>query len=292
MGSLKTLAYVGAVAMVAASATTAFSADLAPAPMLAPPPPPPMDSGMSGLYLRGDVGVGHMGESTVSSVLNTPGFVVGGARFDQKNFDSVAFAGAGIGYQFNNFMRVDITGEYRTGSRFTGLQTYDDLFGSGCFNARCADRYTGTIRSSVFLANGYFDLGTWRGLTPFVGAGIGFANHKVQSLTDMGMWPTPGYGIASDKSSTKLAWALMAGLGFEVTRNLKMEIGYRYLNMGTVNSGQIACNSASCPYESHKYKLQSHDVKVGFRYLLADDAPAAAPMMMPVPAAAPVMRRY
>jgi len=295
MSSLKTLAYVGAVAMVAASAiTTASAADLAPppAPLMAPPPAPMMDSA-SGLYLRGDVGVGHMGESSVTSIITTPGYVVQNPRFDRKSFDSNAFASVGIGYQFNSFMRADVTGEIRTNTRYNATQSYDDIFGpQGCFNARCDNVYSASIRSSVFMANGYFDLGTWRGLTPYVGAGIGMANHKVSGLTDQAQAPTSGYGSAADKSKTSLAWSLMAGVGFEVTRNLKMEVGYRYLNMGNVSSGQIICHVAgACPNEVQKYKLDSHDVKVGFRYLLNDDAPvAAAPAMYAAPA--PVIRKY
>lgn len=295
MGSLKTLAFVGAVAMVAASATTALSADLAPAPLLAPPPPPVMDTGMSGLYLRGDVGVGHLGESSVSSVLtNTALPAVPDWRRDSARLGNVAFAGVGIGYQFNSFLRADLTAEFRTGSQYNGLFSYLDA--TTCTTTpgnRCYDRYTSTVRSNVFLANSYIDLGTWRGITPFVGAGIGLASHKVDGILDQG-WPNTGMGIGRDKTSTKLAWALMAGLGFEVTRNLKMEIGYRYLNMGTATSGIIECQNTTSPCynETQKFKMQSHDVKVGFRYLLADDAPAPAPAMYAVPAPAPVIRKY
>jgi len=287
MGSLKTLAYVGAVAMVVGSAvTTASAADLAPAPLMPPPPPPIMES-TGGLYLRGDIGVGHMGESTASSRITTPGYVVPDLRYDRTSFDGVAFGGVGIGYQYNSFVRFDVTGEYRTASRYNARISYRDDFNTGCFGGRCYDLYDASVRSMVFLANGYLDLGTWRGLTPFIGAGVGVANHKVSGLTDVG-YPTLGYGFAADKSRTSFAWALMAGVGFEVTRNLKMEVAYRYLNMGTAESGKIGCNFNVCAGETQRYKLQSHDVKVGFRYLLADDLPA--PVMMPAPA--PVMRRY
>lgn len=291
MGSLKTLAYAGAVAMVTATAAgSAFAADLAPppAPLMAPPPPPVMES-MGGLYLRGDVGVGHMNESTARSKITAPNYVVPDLRYDRQSFDSVAFAGAGVGYQVNSFVRFDVTGEYRTSSKYSGLLSYRDDFNTGCFGGRCYDTYSGSIRSMVFLANGYLDIGTWRGITPFVGAGIGVANHRVSGITDIG-YPTLGYGFAKDKNTSKLAWALMAGLGFEVTRNLKMEVAYRYLNMGTAESGVIGCNFAACANEVQRYKLQSHDVKVGFRYLLNDDAPVSAPIAMP--AYAPVSRRY
>jgi opacity protein-like surface antigen len=297
MGSLKTLAFAGAVAMVAVSAVTASAADLAPAPApLMAPPPAPMIETSSGIYLRGDVGVGHMGETTVSSVLtNTALPPVPDWRRDSTSLGNVGFAGVGVGYQFNSFLRADITAEFRTSSQYNGLFSYQDAVTCATTPGnRCYDRYRSSIQSNVFLANTYIDLGTWRGITPFVGAGVGLASHKIHGIMDEG-WPNIGLGIGRDKTSTKLAWALMAGLGFEVTRNLKMEVGYRYLNMGTATSGVIVCQNTvnPCYNETQKFKLQSHDVKVGFRYLLADDAPvAAAPVMYAAPAVAPVIRKY
>ena len=38
-----------------------------------------------------------------------------------------------------------------------------------------------------------------------------------------------------ERSTTNFAWALMAGLDFNVTQNLKLELGYRYLNMGKIH---------------------------------------------------------
>ncbi len=292
MSSFKTLA--GAVAMVAAAAalsTSATAADLMHAPMMAPPLPP-MAEGISGLYLRGDVGVSSYESSKVTSTFANPAIVVPGFMVDKSSFDSVAFAGVGIGYQVNNWLRFDVTGEYRTASKFSAIESFTNngvafpLIG-GC-GARCYDTYSASIQSSVFLANAYVDLGTWRGITPYIGGGVGMASHKVKGLYDLSAQPAGGFGFAPDTSKTGFAWALMAGLGFEVTRNLKMDLGYRYLNMGDVTSGQIACAGVGivCPLEVQKYALTSHDVKVGFRYLLADDAPPSMPM------GGPLVRKY
>ena len=76
------------------------------------------------------------------------------------------------------------------------------------------------------MANGYFDLGTWYCITPFVGGGVGIAAHKFAGLTDS------GGGVATDATPTNFAWAVMAGLALNVTPNLKIELGYRYLDMG------------------------------------------------------------
>ena len=39
----------------------------------------------------------------------------------------------------------------------------------------------------MFLANAYFDLGTWYGVTPFVGGGVGVAVHRARNAFDNGL---------------------------------------------------------------------------------------------------------
>ncbi len=82
-------------------------------------------------------------------------------------------AGLGIGYQFNNWFRADVTGEYRGGTTFRGLDTY---------SARRANDYHGTKSEWLFLANAYIDLGTWWCVTPFIGAGIGYSQQHHRQL--------------------------------------------------------------------------------------------------------------
>lgn len=285
MGCLKTLAYAGAVAMVASSApfiAPAFAADLGAPPMMAPPPPPMMADGMSGLYLRGDIGVGVYTGSDHSATFADTTVLVPGFQIDRSNFDNIALASVGIGYQFNSWLRFDVTGEFRTNSRFSAIESFSNTSGlfpviAGC-GARCYDIYSASIGTNVFMANGYVDLGNWGGFIPYIGAGVGIANHKVNGLYDHSAQPAGGFGLAADVSKSNLAWALMAGVGFDVTRNLKLELGYRYLDMGEVTTNSIACMGvAVCPREVQRYSLNSHDVKIGFRYMFGGDvAPVAS----------------
>jgi len=294
MGSLKTLAYAGAVAMIATSAafSTASAADLmAPAPMLAPPPPPVAD-GMSGLYLRGDVGVG---------ILNHDDFqqqelAAAGGTWLRSSVGDQAFAGVGIGYQFNSWLRFDVTGEYRTGASVGGTDTYRFncpwTYGSCTSGATInrSNQWSGHVSSVVGLANAYVDLGTWNGLTPFIGGGVGFANNRLYDVRDYDPSEFGGGGYAREKTKNNFAWALHAGLAYDVTPNFKVELAYRYLNMGDAQSGQLNCVSptgAACSYGPLKVKsIDSSDIKLGVRWMFAD---RSMPVAMP---AGPVIRKY
>ena len=112
--------------------------------------------------------------------------------------------------------------------------------------------------------------------TPFVGAGVGAAQHRFTGMTDVGYISdgTTGFGYAAaDSSEWKFAWALHAGVAYNVTSNFKMELAYRYLNMGDVNTSIINCASSGCMTSGPRafYTMQnfdSHDIKFGMRWML------------------------
>lgn len=282
MGSLKALTLAGGVAI--AAATAAHAADLPP-----PPPAEPMPVAApeyNGWYLRGDVGVGIAGATSLRQSFD-PGFVVPGLRVDKDRRGDQVFLGAGVGYQFNQWLRFDATGEYRTDSDYRAIASYDTFCPIG---VRCYDNYSGRISSAVFMANAYLDLGNFAGLTPYVGVGLGTARHRWTGLTDAD-YQVGGYGFAPDRSAWNFAWALMAGVSYDVTQNVKLELGYRYLDMGKMSSGKIVCqNTGACPHEVQRVKMTSHDLRIGMRWMFG--APAAPAPVAYFPAPAPLRSKF
>ena len=294
MGSLKALSLAALVAFGAIG--TASAADLLPPPPPLAPMPMPVDFG--GWYLRGDVGVGINQLTMRSSIFTFPANVTPPAftQFNSASLGDSTIIGAGVGYQFNNWFRADITGEYRTAAAYRSILSYPSFPGQVGCAALCYDTYTANISSAVFLLNGYFDMGTWYGITPFVGGGVGLASIKVNGLQDISPQPAGGFGFASDTRQTNFAWALMAGLGYTVSPNLKLEMGYRYLDMGTANGGAIVCqNDPNCGFERQRYRLTSHDIRIGMRWMLSDGGSYAAPPPAPFfsgPPPGPLVRKY
>jgi len=265
-------AFVLAGALVAGTAGVAVAAD-----MPAVPPPPmveqPAPEQFGGWYLRGDVGYGF---DQMSGFSSTAASFIPDFAYHASGIDGGAFVGGGFGYQMNNWFRGDITAEYRTPSNYSAFESYSNVFGTG------GDAYSAKIRSTVVLANGYVDLGTWYGVTPFVGAGVGAAFVNFHGLQDVGTGPGNfgAFGAAPDANKVNLAWAAMAGLDYAISPNWKLEIGYRYLDMGRVTSNGIVC-TATCgpPFEAQSFHLASQDVRVGLRYTFAE-APAPPPPLI------------
>jgi opacity protein-like surface antigen len=166
-----------------------------------------------------------------------------------------------------------------------------------CPSGRCFDVYDGSHSAVVVMANAYLDLGTWWCLTPFIGAGVGGAWHKFTGLTDVGFISdgTTGFGYAATEfTKWNFAWAAHAGLAYNVNNNVKLELAYRYLHMGNAQTSIIDCASGGCSGTTgprayyNLNSLDSHDIKVGLRWMLTPE-PVAPPVYTPPPP--PLMRR-
>lgn len=325
MGSLKALTLAGGVAV--ATATAAHAADLPmPPPMAAPVVAPVIET--SGWYLRGDVGLGTNSNPRLRTTPDPLAASSSGSwcdgvdsngnqncysdmkstyGFKNPTLSHSTFIDLGVGYQLNQWLRADATLEWRGGAHLqavdqlntTGTYTQNQYDSSGNLTNSTSSSYTqslrnfyrGNVSSIVGMVNGYIDLGTFWGVTPYIGVGAGVAQNRLSGLTDQGYlysltggsgsgWPTGGY--SKDGKKTNFAWALMAGLSYNVSSNLKLEIGYRYMNLGKMTSGESQCFNADgttggsgCNWRLQASKLESHDVRIGMRWMLgAPEAPA------------------
>jgi opacity protein-like surface antigen len=282
-----------------ALARSAGAADLLPPPpVLEAPPPAPME--FNGWYLRGDVGVGisanapnlYNSPNPAAGAPNTYYSVVPTQSFNNSTISASTTFDLGVGYQFNNWFRVDVTGEYRGGSNFQSLYELYDFGNTGTGPTQLADFYRGDISSWVGLVNGYVDLGTWNCITPYVGAGVGVARNTLSGMTDQGEVTIGGFtgpsgGYFSDGSKFNFAWAVMAGLDFDVTQNLKLELGYRYLDLGKYSSGGSnclgTCGGGVPNYVVSKNDLAYNDFRIGLRWMIGEETP---------PPPQPLVRKY
>ncbi len=260
LGFMASLALVSLAGISAASA-----ADYSPPPpvIVQPPPQECCDS----WYLRGDVGVGMNGTFDLEYLPNAAN-VGNGFAFEHADYSDSFIVGAGIGYNINNWLRVDATGEYRSKARVYALGIFDQNTGQG-------DEYQGYLKSWILLANAYVDLGTWECFTPFVGFGVGGAYNTLADFTDTGFGVT-GRGFGRNTSDWSLAWALHAGVAYNVSKNLKIELSYRYLNYGSITD-TVDC-VGGCNPDSYKFSnLHSNDIRVGLRWTCCEEGTAAPP---------------
>jgi opacity protein-like surface antigen len=148
MRSVKFLIAAGAATLMSSAA---FAADMA----IAPPPayaPPPVVEDFGGWYLRGDIGFSNQSVERLNNLLDA------GNTSSVQSDSAPGIFGLGV-VTFNNWFRVDVTGEYRaTGASARTPSPIPPVSGR-----------TSTTPPSewVVLANGYVDFTC--GMTPFIG---------------------------------------------------------------------------------------------------------------------------
>lgn len=139
------------------------------------------------------------------------------------------------------------------------------------------------------MANGYVDLGTIAGFTPYVGAGIGvlYTSTRLHGAGDCQnrrreeIVTTPsevktievdfacrgGEGRREAGSSSKtdynLMYSLSAGVAYQVAENTKLDFGYQYLSAPNVHHYALTDNG----FELRR-GVSEHQIKVGLRYEL------------------------
>jgi len=174
---------------------------------------------VSGWYIRGDIGYIWPDFGGADYILYGPATGQRG-KFDEGELKGALSLGAGIGYQINDYFRVDLTGDYFFESDFEGSTSGYCLDG-----VPCSSNDRSSMQAFMLLANAYVDLGTYMGFTPYVGAGIGGANVKWDTLVNTDL---NGTFYHEGNSEWRFAYAAMAGVSYCLTGNTKLDLGYRY----------------------------------------------------------------
>jgi len=239
---------VAAAALLAAAASQALAADLDD--LL--PPAPVLEDTPETWYLRGDIGaVRHKHPAADFAAAPFAG------DLGRESIADTATAGLGLGYRFGPMLRMDLTLDHQFEARFQGVAA-GPVFATGSLVDRAR------VQSSTLMLNAYADLGSWNGLTPYLGAGIGVAHtvlsHHVRATADEA-------GLISrerlsGRSDDGFAWAVMAGFGYEVLPGLTLDLGYRFLALGDVKTRSFGLGNG-IEVES----LGAHEVRLGLRYL-------------------------
>ncbi len=289
MRSVMSLVAAGAASLLS---TVAFAADMAIAPPPMPYAPPPVED-FGGWYLRGDIGFSNQMVKNIHTS-DPLAYAQISSLTERTAFDTGGIFDVGAGYRFNNWFRVDVTGQYRGNTNFKGT----DVFTASAFGVpyNGQDNYNATKSELLFLANAYVDLGTWWCVTPFIGAGVGTSRVSISNFTDTGVNnlqqpappaapfaggpPVASYATAASGSQWNFAWALHAGLAYKISPNATLELAYSYVNLGPGTTGIISDFTGFQAGHVFKFNdITSNDVRLGVRWDLYAPPVYAPPLV-------------
>ena len=284
--SLKaTLVAGAALGALATTALPAMAADLIE-PTIIEAPVIEKVKPFGGWYLRADVGYSFNdyrgdGFDMLGGAKANPNGGVGQPAiplFTERDLDDSFFVGVGLGGHLGQYLRADITADYYFDSE---VQAAIDITG-GCATAgdpSCVNGYSADLEAITVMANAYVDLGTYAGITPYVGAGIGFAHVEYGDVTETRCEP-PLSGAPAGKScgstinptnvvftdtfegdsSLRLAWSLAAGASYDINHQFAIDGGYRYVRIA---EGEL---SRDAGFKDNG--IDMHQVRVGARVKL------------------------
>jgi len=223
--------------------------------------PAPIYKEVGGWYIRGDIDYHWSDFDRAEYITYGAGGVVDpGYNTLYGELDGAWSIGAGVGYQVNRYFRTDLTGDYWSKSSFRG-------YSAGCTSS-CGTSYDETSYSAfLLLANAYADLGTYYGVTPYIGAGIGGAHLKWDDLRN-----TDGnVTVHEGGSSWRFAYALMAGASYCLTDSLNLDVGYRYTHI----EGGPMFGLAVVTGPGTDKGINAHEVRGGLRWNFGGNANCA-----------------
>jgi opacity protein-like surface antigen len=217
--------------VLALTATPAFAFDMPP-PVEAPEYTGTI-SNADGWYIRGDLGYNASVDggkptyrtfdfATTDTTTNT---------FDKARFSNDFTLNAGGGYQFSDFLRSDLTLDYFK-TNFKGRGNWEACNPSGSVSCRYNEQ---NMTALSLMLNGYVDLGTYWGFTPYLGAGAGMSYVKWGDVRQY-LRCAGGCGNALEDEmlvhegadSWRFTYGLMAGTSYDLTDSVKMDFGYRF----------------------------------------------------------------
>jgi len=181
---------------------------------------------------------------------------LGGDTKNSSESDLVGGIGAALGYQWAALwgqLRAEVDFNYRFRFDFDeNRPIIDDALPNAGLDSDLA--------TATWLANLNYVVDLGYDISPYLGGGLGATYYDAENeFNDIG-----GLGRSRDDTDgTNFTWAVNAGLLWDITEDFHFILGYRYIDMGTVDFGTFASGGVNVEgdYVSHDLLLT-----LGYRF--------------------------
>ena len=157
----------------------------------------------------------------------------------------------GIGYHFNDMFRTDLNLQYRPITITKSLE------------ARKATNYAAVLNGYLNLSDSQDDV------IPYLTVGIGYGKNKLSSFNSSSTnGATTATIVQSGKTANNVMLNAGAGITIAIINNLRVDIGYRYYNLGKLK-GQTTLSATGEDTVTRPYKMKSltaNEITAGLTY--------------------------
>lgn len=234
----------------------------------------------SGFYLSGKLGASQFRNS--ENTASEQGTTVGALNWDVGksqlgNTSSTVFSPSiAVGYRFAGDWQQPVRAEL-------ALQTFGKSekgvsfspSANGYWNGNSSNHFSLPVVADIrqkthvntLMVNAFYDFPLGNDITPYVMAGVGaaFVHHNITTSSNVG-----GQALAEDSYSrkkTNLAWAVGAGVAWEATDNISLELGYTFTDAGDIATDWSAANGIIKGDGNVHTRVQLHSLHTGVSYL-------------------------
>ena len=177
---------------------------------------------------------------------------------DRLEFNPGVSVGGSGGYDFG-YVRVEGEISYK----YSEIDTITDKRNGYQFQ-----NVDGNIGAFALMFNTFIDFHNTSQITPYLGAGIGFATIYLSNTygTDVSTTPYTRPLLYNEDYDAVFAYQLGAGVEIALNRRLSLDFGYRYFSTGTASIGNNNYYDNYYNWIVTSVKYQSHNANVGVRF--------------------------
>lgn len=169
-----------------------------------------------------------------------------GGGDDDQNLGIGVSVGTDFAYYYDTPVRLELEYLYHTEGQFTKRNRY----------VPAGQEFK--VRAHSFLINGFYDFHTETQYTPYVGLGLGMAYLKTKYNGYVG-----NARHSASSNDWNFAWNLGAGVAYNVSDTLALDLGYRYMDLG---KGKVGSYNYGGLRGDPKVDLTSHTISLGLRF--------------------------
>lgn len=189
-------------------------------------------------------------------------------KLNSEMFDSQSFdfnndynhdlgMGLALGYDLNDSTSIPVRSEVEYTVRMQSKDSYsisDDMgsvYGSTKYDIE------------ALFVNTYLDYHNKSDFTPYVGFGLGVAFIETNANFGISALGENLYDSSAKHRQTNFAYNVGLGVDYEINKNLALDLGYRFVDFGDVETGDNGFDEISVNGESH---VVAHETMMGLRY--------------------------
>ena len=220
------------------------------------------------IYLRGDYGYAASDDAEMNAMNCPAPGNIGCVSSTSTQKDPLVgdFGGsmvwdAGLGINSDSALRTDILFSSRNNLEFTGKE------------ANSFSRPHGKVKNQAVFFNLYLDITSDRlreksFLTPYLGAGIGVSKNETKTFSFTSL--SGNSYIIPGRKTNDFGWMLTAGFSSHINSYIVVDVGYKYMNLGKVQTDQGLSNISvtpvlTDPHPGFEGDLKLHEITAGLR---------------------------